>query len=246
MIIKERINAVINSKDRINPENTTSSDFTISFNRVAQRIVEIIIESIQIPFSFYTINDTNNTLNILFNGGNTEYTIENGNYTATSLVTELKNVLGGGYNVTFSPKTFKYTITNNTEFRVDILSPLAKILGFKKNPDPLIFYTSRVGDGTINISGPNYLLLSSGYFTRLINSNTLYSNNDYNNVLMLIPVNVSPGDIINLSPRLQLRLAYKANITINDIIDIQITDEFNNIIDLNGLDVSLNLTFITE
>lgn len=248
---KERVRAVINSKDRLNPLTETTSDFTFSFNRNNSRITEIILESIQIPFSFYVINSSNNV--ITFNSGAIVATIAPGNYNSSSLSLELKNKINTAFGdtnttVTYSSSTFKLTITRTTSFVIDSFvtipaSTLSKTIGFRISS---VSGTTAIGDTAINISGPNYLLIYSKFLARPIFRKTLYVNDNYQDVLIAVPVNTSQGNIITMNPNIPIRLSYKFNISSSDIIDIQIRDENENIINLNGLDIALQLVFVTE
>jgi hypothetical protein len=74
----------------------------------------------------------------------------------------------------------------------------------------------------------------------------LYSDTTYQNNLWAIPLSASPGDIIFESPNLPIKLNYKFTIAPTDIIDIQLYDDSNNFLDLNGLDWAMQLIFITE
>lgn len=250
-ITKEHIRCCINSRDRLNPLTETSSDFTFSFNDKVTRIVDIYVDSVQIPYSFYAINSNNNVLT--FNNGVNSITITPGNYTATTLSTEIETRMavvfaGQSPNVTFSNITFKLTISKSAPFIVDAYddvpaSTAATLLGFKESSAS---GTSVTGDSAINLAGPNYLLIKSSFLTKAIHHKTLYKDNSYQEVLFMAPVNVSPGDVISLEPELPIRLSHKIEIDTTDIIDVSIYDEFDNLLDLNGLDWAMQLILMTE
>jgi hypothetical protein len=248
---KENIRACINSKKRLNPLTETTSNFTYSFNDTFTRISEIIIDSIQIPFSFYTINSNNNVLK--FNNGADSITITPGNYTATTLISEMTNKLtlvfpGQNPTVTFSVTTLKLTINKTSAFVVDSstsipTSTAASMLGFNVSS---ISSTTATGDSALNISGPNYILVRSNYLTKPIHHKTLYIDDTYQNVLYILPVNTSPGDIITYEPQFPIRLSYKFTIDDGDILDFSLYDENETLLDLNGLDWAMQVIFVTE
>jgi hypothetical protein len=248
-LIKERIQAVINSKDRKNPLTEITSNFTWSFNKNINRVSEILIKSVQIPFSFYVINSTNNYFII----NSTTITISNGNYTATSLILELINKInagiGGNTVITYSSQTLKLTISNDNNIQIRAHnpgvtnSPLSKLLGFLVDS---LSNTTIIADSAMNISGPNYISIDSQFLTRPIQNKTLYSDDNLQTSLLAVPVHTSFGDIITLEPNLPIRLNYKISINTSDIIDIKLLDEFGNIINLNGLDWAMQIIFITE
>ncbi len=250
-LLKERIRAVINSKNRLQPLTETSHNFTVSFNNATTRITEIVIERIEIPYSFYVINSTNNVLK--FNNGVVTATLTPGNYTSTTIQTELKSKIDTAFGdtnttVSFSSSTYKLTITRTSAFIVDSMtsvpsSTAADILGFKVSTPSA---TSATASGVINISGPNYIIIRSTFLTKPIQHKMLYSNTSYQNNLWAVPLSASPGDIIFESPNMPIRLNYKFTIQTTDVIDIQLYDDSNNFLDLNGLDWAMQLIFITE
>lgn len=250
---KERSNAVINSKTRLSPLSSTTSNFTYSFYRRYSRITEIVIRSIQLPFGFYAVNSTNNVLK--FNSNAISVTVTPGNYNTSTLAIELKSKIDTAFGdtnttITFSTTTYKLTIARTTPFVVDAevdvpSSTFAKLIGFYVSSTS---GNSATGDGVINISGPNYIVVESAFLTKAIQHRTNYSSSLYSNVLATVPVVVSPGDIITLDNQLLLpvRLNYKFNIETTDIIDIVLKDDVGNILDLNKADIAIHLTFISE
>jgi hypothetical protein len=230
----------------------TSSNFTFSFNKDIKRIVEIYISSIHVPYSFYAISDYNNTFTM--NNGNITITIPPGNYTTTTICAILKSLIDSAFNdtttnVIFSYSTFKLTITRGIAFNIDaVIYPYtnaAKILGFNTSSQVAFSVTS---DSAINISGPNYIVLHSKVLSHPINNKILYSDDTYTDVLATIPVDVGVGEILSLTNTvpLPIKYSYKYNYVAGSAIDFTITDEFGNILNLNGGDVAIQLVFITE
>lgn len=249
---REVIRAVVNSQTRLNLSEETSSNFTFSFNKDIKRVVEIYISSIHVPFSFYAIGDYNNTFTM--NNGAITITIPPGNYTITTICSTLKSLLDTAFNdtttnVVFSYTTFKLTITRGIAFNIDaVMYPYtnaAKILGFNISTSTAVSVTA---DSTINISGPNYIVLHSKVLSHPINNKILYSNSAYENVLATIPVDAGIGEILSLTNTvpLPIKYSYKYNYMAGTAIDFTITDEFGNILNLNGGDVAIQLVFITE
>ncbi len=246
---KERVRCVINSKNRLSPLTDTSSDFNVSLNYSLLRITEIEIERVEIPFSFYAINSNNNVLT--FNAGANSITITPGNYTTSSLIPELTTKLSAAFAgqspaVTFSSTTYKLTISKSSAFIVDSYadvpaSTASYSLGFHVSTSSA---TSVTGDSAINIAGPNYILISSDYFTSGIQHKTMFSNTSYQSVFWSVPVNCAPGDIIIENTSIPIRLNSKFTISSTDNIDFRLYDDQNNLLDLNGLDWAMQLIFI--
>jgi len=245
---KERIRVVVNSNNRV---SGTASNFVYHFNATMSRVTEIILEAAQIPFSYYTVNSTNNVLR--FNNDADGIVIEPGNYTASSLRAELQTKIDAAFAgqnsaVSYSPITSKLTIYKDVPFVLDAVdgnpnSTAAHMLGFQVDS---VSGTSATGDSVINLSGTNYLLMASDYLMKGVHHQTVYSNASYQNVLTTVPVNVSPGDLITFEPELPIRLSSKTTMPVGDDIDFKLLDENCNEIDLNGLYWSAQFLFITE
>jgi hypothetical protein len=253
-LTREKIHVIVDSKNRLDPVTETATNFTISFNNSipVERIVEIEIESVQIPYSFYAINSNNNVLSIDGGTGVLDVTIAEGNYTASSLITELENEIstqaGQNVTITFSTQTYKYTFSTGGSF--DILSiedntnsTLAPLIGFNTTTT---IGASTTADSAINISGPNYLIIESEFLTKYVQNRVLYSDISYSNVFWSIPLQVSPGDVLINTPGFSARLNRKISISQDDIIDFQLKDDNKNLIDLNGLEWSIQLKLYTE
>ncbi len=250
MSVKEYIRAIVNSRNRLNPLTETSHNFTISFNSGATRISEIMVERVEIPYSFYAINSSNNVLT--FNSGANSITLTPGNYTATTLINELNTKLGVAFAgqapaATFSSATLKLTITKTSAFVIDSYkdvpaSTASYALGFHNSTAS---GTTATASSAMNISGPNYILVTSTYLTKPLQHKTMFSSATYSNVFWAVPVNVSFGDMILDTPKLPVKFGKNA-ISSSDIIDIQLYDDQKNPLNLNGLDWSLQLILITS
>lgn len=243
--------AVITSSGRINPSDI-SGDFTFRFNNSIERVTQILVDKIEIPFTCYVINSNNNVLT--FNGGTVVVTIPAGNYNVSSIISELDALLLAAFplqnpTVDISDTTSKLSITMSASFTIDAYNPLAVT---PSTASPLLgFSTSATGttvtaNNIINIYGTNYIILTSQYFADRLDKTILYPNNLYPNAIMSVPVDVNPGDLIFGTSDYPIRLSSTYNINNIDIIDIQLNDDSGNIIDLNGLDWSMHVVFVQE
>lgn len=262
---RERIQAVINSARRANINmGETSTNFTYQFNRTFTRVTEVVIQSIQFPFTFYAINSTNNTIRIN-RGATSSVTIPPGNYTATSMISMLNTALntvvdpvtGFVYNgfagetfvVTYSSTTMKFTITNGNPFTIysatsDPLSTLAKPLGFQVNSGSGVL--KAIADSAANLVGPQYIRIESNFLSAPTQHKPLYADNTYNNTLFILPVNAGYGSFVTTDIQIPLRYTYKFTVNDTDVIDIRVEDENGNLINLNGNDWSMYMVFISE
>jgi hypothetical protein len=244
---------VINSAFRLNPTTSNSGNFTYSVNKHITRITALVLKYVQIPFTFYTINNTNNVLT--FNNGTKTATIPVGNYTAQTILATLTTVINTVFadtatTVTYNSATFKLTIARGTPFIVDAVTSItastaAPSLGFYVSSANSVSVTA---DSTINIAGPNYININSAFLTKPARNLVAFSNGNinYNTTLATIPNNVAPGDFIYFELNRQIDYGYNFEIKTTDIIDITITDEFGNILNLNGANLSIQLFALKE
>jgi hypothetical protein len=261
---RERIQAVVNSARRANTTvGETSTNFTYQFDRTVTRITEIVIQSIQFPFTFYAITSANNVLRV--NRGTTKsITIPPGNYTATSMIAMLNVALntavdpttGFAYNgfagetftVTYSSASMKFTITNGNPFIIysvgsDPLSTMAKALGFNSNS---ILAIRTVADSAANLVGPQYVRIESKFLSAPTQHKPLYADASYKETLFILPINAGYGSFVTTDIQIPLRLTYKFTIQSTDVIDFRVEDENGNLLDLNGNDWSMYIVFISE
>lgn len=247
---KDSVPVIINSRYRTDPADTPS-DFSYMLNRDVVRISSISIDYVEIPYTFYVISTVNNVLT--FDGGLVTVTITPGNYTAATLCGELTTKMTAAFvgqtiTVTYSTTSMKLTINKNVAFTVDPvtsypLSTLAPFIGFTElMPLPV---TSAVGMSALNISGPNYLTISSSFLIRTLHYGTVSSGLNTNDVLFVVPIHVNPGNAIVWDLKQTHIMGKKMGVYQTDIIDIQLRDEFGDIIDLNGVDWAMHLTFNT-
>lgn len=251
---KETISSVINSSRRLNDSlfTETSSNFTYSFNESIDRISQIVFTSVQVPYTFFIWNSANNVLK--FNANTTTATIPPGSYSMSTFTSTLKTAIDTAFGdatttVTYNINTFKLTITRGTNFIIDSVtdqptSTAAKALGFSVSTANS---TTATGQNAANISGPNYILVESAYLAKALQHKTIYADDTYRDVILVLPVDVSYGDIITLTGKIPISVtySYKLSILSTDKIDIKITDELHNVIDLNGSEISFHINFIT-
>ena len=185
----------------------------------------------QIPRSYYTVNNTNNLL-VLSTGS---YTLTNGNYNATTFKTMVLGLIGSSYTMTFTISTGKYSLTKSGGFTILPTTTCYKLLGIAKN----ITYIS---GGTLtmpypcNFLGPTRIKIKSSVFKT---DNLDTSVGGHGDLLATIPVDESQYALITY----ENLIGFKNTLVNTDInyIDITMTDELDNILDFNGVDVCLTL-----
>ena len=235
----------------------TIDDFEVILNHPIylnkDRQYFVRIEGIRFPTSFYIIDSNYNTLRITTNTGDAspytfDITIDEGNYTITELLVELKtlldaaSLLGGGFDnvwtLNINDKTGKVTIsTNTTDFKiVGANSLLNRPLGFEPNTD----YTSGVdriltSANHINMSTKRYIKINSD-----ITSNNHYSKEFIEPIGCIVPITEARSTIQYYANDngYKVKMANKHNIK---HLSFNIRDGNNNKVDTNGVEWNAEL-----
>ncbi len=116
-------------------------NFTYNLKRTVERVSEIKVASVQIPFTYYTVKSSNNLLVIQEIDGTHDLlagVVPKGLYDAAGLVAALKTVLNSltgrtlTYDVTYDTTTMHLTISAGGAFSIDLLTTnnIASTLGF--------------------------------------------------------------------------------------------------------------------
>ena len=217
-------NGTKNSVMIFNDLNIMQTNKNILYNQVS------LIHA-QIPVSYYTINDNNN-LFVLSTGS---YTLTNGNYNATSFIAMLLNLLGSSWSMTIDRSTGKFTLTKTGGYTILASTTCYKILGLAKNTS----YTATASltfPYPCNFLGVNRIKIKTSVFkTDNLDSNS----GGHSELLATIPVDEAQYGLITY----ENLIGFKNTVTNTDIhyIDITITDEDDENIDFNGIDIYLTL-----
>tara|TARA_R110000803_G_scaffold1620_1_gene5196 strand:+ start:2348 stop:3277 length:930 start_codon:yes stop_codon:yes gene_type:complete len=202
--------------------------------------VEVGVVSAEIPVSFYTINEYNDTIRFLINATTYNITLLRGNYNATTLITEIvskmKTALGGSSDITLALNKIngKLEWTNtgglDTFTLVKTGTALWYILGLD---DAVATYTA---DATEKITPPFPLNLlgTNNVSIRTDNLATMNYNSKEggnSNVLANISVDASPFGI----------LLYKNTSITYNILRVLVLNRFRiSLLDDNGNPIDFN------
>jgi len=192
----------------------------------------------QAPNSLYTVNYTNNKINVTISGIITSYTITNGNYNSNTMITTLLALLPSGFNISLNNITNIFTFTYNQSFRIS--GSCANILGF-----PI--------DGSVSssiVNSTNTLIMPyTCNFTGLQSFNIHFSSLMTKNI---DSYNESPSSIIQSIPiDGSARISYIKNADfsftihqelINDVT-IDLMDDLHNFLNFNNQHWNLTLYF---
>jgi hypothetical protein len=237
----------INSEDRT---YGTNEEFTTVFERPITGVTQAEIISIEIPYTFYTINATNNVLIINLENDLTDYvvTIPPGSY-GISMYTQvlqglLENDVDSDFLVLYNRQTFKITITNaNKAFRFKAEgTTMADIIGLIINEDfPLDGSTLNTAlmPKTINLAGTKYIFVKS---IRLVRPNVYrpYDSSERDDILYKLSITGGPGQI--MVDKVNLPDLFKYGVRQNiEQMDFQLVDEYGDVIDLNNQAWSLTV-----
>lgn len=189
-----------------------------------------------IPYSFYSINPSNNVFIIESNSNTYTCTIEPGNYNIHQMITALSDQLGGLFTITYNSIKNKITITNSTyEFTVLKDGTLNHGLGFPSSQDTPSTSQSVTSEHCVNLN----LIRSVNVDISMPTGNINSSNPNNQSIIACIPVAVQPFGMINYdNPN-----NFKINMYMNkiDMIKIKLLDNQNNLLDMNQ--VNWQMTF---
>ena len=246
------MNTIIDSKQvNLSSNSATISNFpsnsvlTFYLSNILKKEPDILYNTIslvhaEIPVSYYIINTTNNFLSITISGTTTNYTLLTGNYNATTFKTMLLTLLGAGWALTLSTTTGIFTLSYTSNFTINTSSTCYTILGFVKNTSYTSTSNNLIMPYQCNFLGVKRLKIKSNI---LGTSNIDSYNGGRSNILCTIPANNSSFGLIIYNNISQFRTIYpNSNL---DYIDITITDELDNIINFNGIDIYLTLQIDT-
>lgn len=200
--------------------------------------IYLSVQTASIPFSFYNVDYFNNKLVYSVNDGpDIIIEIPQGNYTSTSVKNYLTSVMTG-FTITYTTlnNTFTFTHVSN-DFQFKSSSTCMEILGFDENDT--YNSSSRV---LTSVNSINLFTIRNIYIT----SNNLSLNNVNNstpnvaNILASIPLTSGANSIITYVNTNNVKSIVN-DIKNFTILQIALTDQDGDILDLNGCHWSMTL-----
>jgi hypothetical protein len=114
-----KLNSTMNSNLLFTCNGMLKPDKHILYNTIS-------VLNAQIPISYYLINSTNNKLVL----NNVSYTLTNGNYTTSTIMTMILTLIPNTYSLSFNSATGKFKLSNTTiDFNINSTSTCYTILG---------------------------------------------------------------------------------------------------------------------
>ena len=229
-----------------NANSLSSANFNIALtNQIDPRYNAMIVHKVSMPYTYYTINNTNN--NIYFQDGVSGIltaTITEGNYTANSLASAIGTALTASssvpltYTVTVSSVTNKFTIAATGSFSLfpatQTANAIWRTIGF--NGPNQISNTTFTAPNSYNLQPTNMVYIESN-----LAPSTAYTSAGERSIILSFPINGNFGEIITYEP-------YSRNpIPLNNVgsyLTFILLDDNFNVIDLNGVNWSIEVDFL--
>jgi hypothetical protein len=224
-----------------------AENFTINLANQVQRVIYVELVSAEVPYTFYVVNNMNNTL--VWSVGATPHkcTVAPGNYDTTDLLAALQaamNAQSTGFTLTYNQDTYKMTFANAAAFTIDLTnasgtSTINPVIGLTAQTT---LGTSTTMLGVVNIGGPKYLLIKSVALTQPKITKP-FLNTMQADVLYKVSVAGSPGDVLIEKNVYTNFLKYGVRQTLKTL-DFQLIDDQGNQLDLNFQNWSLTVNLI--
>jgi hypothetical protein len=200
--------------------------------------VYLSVSHCEVPNSFYVVNYTNNQ--IVIDG--ITYVINIGNYNVNSFTTALQSILPTGYILTYSSITNKFTLSYTSNFTINASSPnstINKIVGLD-----IYNITSTLNTLTfphlINFLPMQRINFKSNFFKM----NNYNSSDGSSDVFLCLQNNSGQLSMINyVNVSNDEYLIQDRNIS---NFQINVTDDYNNLINFNNIDWTLSFKIIVE
>tara|TARA_R110000824_G_scaffold113647_1_gene263473 strand:- start:302 stop:1291 length:990 start_codon:yes stop_codon:yes gene_type:complete len=205
--------------------------------------LHMVIETGEIPYSFYNVSSNVDNDRILLNGSTT-YTISNQNYDATQLASVLTADDAFPFSMTYNKYTMKYTFTNQAVGSTTINwsgSYANKLLGFPTGdnaPDSVVAEDASItSTNVIDLASVHSLFVKSNTSASMVFS----TRSGFSQIIQKISIDQNSGYIIylNQNDNRQQTILYNSV----DFLDLKITDQNNNLINFNGCNYEFSINF---
>lgn len=189
------------------------------------------------PNSIYTINEYNSLLSLSIGDVSYNYTITYGNYNSKTFISTLLGILPSGFHITLNNINNKFTITYTQDFMINPTSTIYDIMGFSKNTAYSSVSYSLTLPFTCNFNGLGNLNIS---FSNLITNNYNSFSKSPSSIIQSVPILNGQGQITYYKTN---NYSFDINQDIIDFIQIDLTDDLGNFVNLNNKDYNLTLCF---
>ena len=228
--------------DSFNRDRGNNNSFTKDLHH-NRHFTEYKVRTAQLPFSYYVVNSNTN----VFNTSVANYTIDVGNYSSTSLITELNTVTGGDNFIwTYDSSTMKISVQNSVSaWTLTATTTMNQILGFGTPADTTTLHgVAAVIElpEVVQLGGTNMLYIVSNTIGGSTTHGTF--NASVNGILAAIPVTTVPAGVTYFHDTSENYHWCNNNNMKN--FDFKILDDNGNQIDFNGHPYSITVDFINK
>ena len=226
----------IDSNDATLSISDAEKIFYLNSPIIAPAGVRILIglTNLTIPNTIYNFNSSNNQISFTQSATTQVVTIPVGNYSASTLVDALNTAITLNITVSFDEDQADFTFTGTSAFTIDSAS-MSRQLGLKDQL-PTSSGTSYTALTVCDFAGATQLYVR----LRNVSLNNLDSRGKVSNIIASIVNNVNYGDYIFYTP--PEVLYFMINEQQLSHIDLELTDQEGNVIDLNGSSFNLTLS----
>lgn len=227
---------VLNSLDRSNGE---SHSFILQLPRSYNNIIAIELQSVSMPTSFYNIKSGFNNTIVFNDGTDRTVTLNPGNYSASAIATEIQTKLNASassltFTVSFSSNTMKMTIAADGAFVLKFTNSQScwRELGFTNTDTSSA--TSHTGTNVISLDRPHHIYIHVAELdSRIETSSSSFFPH------FVLNINSNAGDLSFYHSLSSFSQTIYMNRTSLHNLNITLTDEDGNDIDLNGSEWSM-------
>lgn len=242
----------IRSKETAEIDNLNTNFSVTLKNAIAvneNEIVHVTLTSLELPYSFYNISSAlNNNVLVYENsiGVKTTLTLLSQDYSITQLVNYLNADTGFSavFTTSYNKQRMKITFINKdieARFIYFSESNINKLIGWEDTQIDIDIPVDLVGiesSGVINMASVHSLFIRSNLSTGNIQS----SRNGNSTILQKVSVDRNSGGIIYFNQNDQQQVSV-LNPQVISTIEIRITDQNDNTIDLNNVNYEMSFLF---
>ena len=250
MSSQKSILAQINSHDRVSGD-PTNFNVNLGKDQSISNVRGVTVKSLQCVNSFYNINESNNKWYYDKGAGEFAVTVPVGQYTTTSLTANLAGLfLAQGVTLTSTDNQYTHKLSFTFSPPISVYkirpdgssNPIHRVVGFRSGviQSPVASYSCEATHDLTGIKSINVL-------SNVLAGGRAVSSRDGGRKLALldvIPIESPYGGIIHHSSTdFQADTTFYDSVLNNNLtdVDIVLTDENNNILNSNGLDVVITL-----
>ena len=242
----------IRSKETTEIDNLNTNFSVTLKNAIAvneNEIVHVTLTSLELPYSFYNISSAlNNNVMVYENsiGVKTTLTLLSQDYSITQLVNYLNDDTGFSavFTTSYNKQRMKITFINkDIEARFIYFSDsnINKLIGWEDEQIDIDVPVDLIGiesSGVINMASVHSLFIRSNLSTGNIQS----SRNGHSTILQKVSVDTNSGGLIYFNQNDQQQISV-LNPQVISTIEIRITDQNDNTIDLNNVNYEMSFLF---